>query len=72
MQAITHQNLLEVYTCKPATAAERTKVNPAMGRTLWETFQNLAMGCFAVFEGGHNHQVIGRNVLAFSKGLQGL
>ena len=72
MQVITHQDLLEVYTCEPAAAAGRTKVDPAMGRTLRETFQKLAMGCFAVLEGGYNHQVIGQNVLAFIRGLQGL
>jgi len=44
----------------------------AMGRMVKETCERLKIGCFAVLEGGYNHQVLGRNVLAFLMGLQGL
>jgi acetoin utilization deacetylase AcuC-like enzyme len=43
-----------------------------MGRLVFETSRRLGAGCFGVLEGGYNHGVIGRNVLAFLKGLQGL
>jgi acetoin utilization deacetylase AcuC-like enzyme len=43
-----------------------------MGRMLREACQRLGIGCFAVLEGGYNHQVIGQSVLAFIRGIQGL
>jgi acetoin utilization deacetylase AcuC-like enzyme len=33
--------------------------------------RKLKIGCFALLEGGYNHQVLGQNVLAFLRGLQG-
>lgn len=43
----------------------------SMGRMVYETCQRLNAGCFAVLEGGYNHSVIGKNALAFVRGLQG-
>jgi acetoin utilization deacetylase AcuC-like enzyme len=43
----------------------------AMGRMVRETSLRLNAGCFAVLEGGYNHQVLGENVLAFLRGLEG-
>lgn len=43
-----------------------------MGRMVLEASKRLGAGCFGVLEGGYNHSVIGANVLAFLKGLQGL
>jgi acetoin utilization deacetylase AcuC-like enzyme len=43
----------------------------AMGRLVWGACQRLGVGCFAVLEGGYNHQVLGEAVSAFLKGLQG-
>ncbi len=36
-----------------------------------ETCRRLGIGCFAVLEGGYNHQVLGEAVRAFLRGLQG-
>ncbi|GKT10270.1 histone deacetylase family protein [Desulforhabdus sp. TSK] len=44
----------------------------AMGRMVWERCRELGIGCFAVLEGGYNHQVLGANVRAFLRGLQGM
>ena len=44
----------------------------AMGRMVWERCRELGIGCFAVLEGGYNHQVLGANVRAFLRGLQGI
>jgi acetoin utilization deacetylase AcuC-like enzyme len=44
----------------------------AMGRMVWERCRELGIGCFAVLEGGYNHQVLGGNVRAFLRGLQGM
>jgi acetoin utilization deacetylase AcuC-like enzyme len=44
----------------------------ALGHMVWETCQRLGIGCFAVLEGGYNHQVLGECVHAFLRGLQGL
>ncbi len=43
-----------------------------MGRWVLEASKRLGVGCFAVLEGGYNRQVLGNNVLAFLRGLQGL
>jgi acetoin utilization deacetylase AcuC-like enzyme len=48
-----------------------TRDYQAMGRMVWETCQRLGVGCFAVLEGGYNHQVLGECVQAFLLGLQG-
>ncbi len=42
-----------------------------MGRLMWEAAQRNNGGCFGVLEGGYNHDVLGRNVLAFVGGLSG-
>ncbi|GLI33987.1 histone deacetylase family protein [Desulforhabdus amnigena] len=42
-----------------------------MGRMVLERCRKLGAGCFAVLEGGYNHEVLGQNVLAFLKGLKG-
>ena len=43
-----------------------------MGRMVATTCRKLGIGCFGLLEGGYNHNVLGRNVLAFLRGLQGL
>jgi acetoin utilization deacetylase AcuC-like enzyme len=43
-----------------------------MGRMVHNTCKKLGIGCFGLLEGGYNHSVLGRNVLAFIRGLQGL
>ncbi len=43
-----------------------------MGRMVAGTCKKLGIGCFGLLEGGYNHNVLGRNVLAFLRGLQGL
>jgi acetoin utilization deacetylase AcuC-like enzyme len=42
-----------------------------IGRMVWDTCRRLGIGCFAVLEGGYNHQVLGEAVQAFLQGLQG-
>jgi len=44
----------------------------SIGKMVWETCQKNRCGSFAVLEGGYNHRVLGRNVLAFLEGLEGL
>ncbi len=41
-----------------------------MGRLLRETAQRNNGGCFGILEGGYNHNVLGKNVLAFINGLK--
>jgi len=41
-----------------------------MGRMVRERCMQLGIGCFGLLEGGYNHGVLGRNVLAFLRGLQ--
>ena len=43
-----------------------------MGKMVYDTAKRLGAGCFAVLEGGYNHRVIGDNVRAFLKGIQGI
>ena len=43
-----------------------------MGRMVHSACKRLNIGCFALLEGGYNHSVLGKNVLAFLKGMQGL
>ncbi|MCK9273510.1 MAG: hypothetical protein M0P57_00285 [Syntrophales bacterium] len=33
--------------------------------------QKSGGGCFAILEGGYNHQVLGKNVKAFIEGIEG-
>lgn len=41
----------------------------AMGRMVRQTAKRLEVGCFAILEGGYNHQVLGEAVAAFLKGM---
>ena len=43
-----------------------------MGRMVLEASHRSGAGCFGILEGGYNHNVIGQNVKAFLRGLQGL
>jgi acetoin utilization deacetylase AcuC-like enzyme len=40
-----------------------------MGKLVRESAQRNHGGCFGILEGGYNHSVLGRNVLAFVEGL---
>lgn len=42
-----------------------------MGRMVFEASRRMGAGCFGILEGGYNHQVLGQNVKAFLRGLQG-
>jgi acetoin utilization deacetylase AcuC-like enzyme len=42
-----------------------------MGQLVRETARRNNGGCFGILEGGYNHGVLGRNVLAFIEGLEG-
>jgi acetoin utilization deacetylase AcuC-like enzyme len=42
-----------------------------MGELVAETALRNAGGCFGILEGGYNHAVLGKNVLAFIEGLSG-
>jgi acetoin utilization deacetylase AcuC-like enzyme len=41
-----------------------------MGRLVREASLKNGGGCFAILEGGYNHQVLGDNVLAFIEGME--
>ena len=41
-----------------------------MGRLVRETARRNKGGCFGILEGGYNHSVLGKNVLAFVEGLE--
>jgi acetoin utilization deacetylase AcuC-like enzyme len=41
-----------------------------MGRLVREASLKNNGGCFAILEGGYNHQVLGENVMAFTEGLE--
>ncbi|MCE5211663.1 MAG: histone deacetylase family protein [Deltaproteobacteria bacterium] len=41
-----------------------------MGRLVRETARRNNGGCFGILEGGYNHNVLGKNVLAFVEGLE--
>jgi acetoin utilization deacetylase AcuC-like enzyme len=41
-----------------------------MGKLVRETARRNKGGCFGILEGGYNHAVLGKNVLAFIKGLE--
>ncbi len=43
----------------------------AMGRLMREAARRNGGGCFGILEGGYNHSVLGKNVLAFVEGLKG-
>ena len=42
-----------------------------IGRMVGETASRCGGGCFGILEGGYNHQVLGRNVMALIEGLSG-
>lgn len=42
-----------------------------IGRCVREASQRLKSGCFAILEGGYNHQVLGHNVWALIQGMEG-
>lgn len=42
-----------------------------MGNWVREAAERNSGGCYGILEGGYNHNVLGRNVLAFLKGLMG-
>jgi acetoin utilization deacetylase AcuC-like enzyme len=50
----------------------RTEDYQEMGWMVHRTCKRLGIGCFGLLEGGYNHSVLGRNVLAFLRGLQGV
>jgi acetoin utilization deacetylase AcuC-like enzyme len=41
-----------------------------MGKRVVETARRNKGGCFGILEGGYNHRVLGKNVLAFIEGLE--
>jgi acetoin utilization deacetylase AcuC-like enzyme len=41
-----------------------------MGKLVRETARRNQGGCFGILEGGYNHAVLGKNVLAFIEGLE--
>ncbi|MDI6776788.1 MAG: histone deacetylase family protein [Syntrophales bacterium] len=43
-----------------------------MGRLVRQASEKNRGGCFAILEGGYNHQVLGQNVLAFLEGMEGV
>jgi len=49
----------------------KTEDYTLMGRLVLETARRNQGGCFGILEGGYNHRVLGKNVLAFIKGLEG-
>ncbi|HPK53372.1 MAG TPA: histone deacetylase family protein, partial [Smithellaceae bacterium] len=42
-----------------------------MAKLVRETAVRNQGGCFGILEGGYNHHVLGKNVLAFIEGLEG-
>lgn len=42
-----------------------------MGRWVREASVRNGRGCYGILEGGYNHNVLGENVLAFIKGMEG-
>ncbi len=47
----------------------KTEDYTLMGRLVRETARRNKGGCFGILEGGYNHAVLGKNVLAFIEGL---
>lgn len=52
-------------------AVLKTEDYVKIGRKVREAAIRCQGGCFAILEGGYNHQVLGRNVLALIQGLSG-
>jgi acetoin utilization deacetylase AcuC-like enzyme len=42
-----------------------------IGRRVGEAAARIGAGCFAILEGGYNHDVLGQNVLALLQGMSG-
>ena len=42
-----------------------------MGQKVREAAHRCGGGCFAILEGGYNHQILGRNVMALIEGIRG-
>ncbi len=42
-----------------------------IGKLVRESALNYGGGCFAILEGGYNHQVLGDNVMALINGMSG-
>jgi acetoin utilization deacetylase AcuC-like enzyme len=72
MKVIFHQDFYGVYTSEPAAAAGRMEAIVDM-IGLSAGFDNHVggAGCFGILEGGYNHAVLGRNVMALIEGLAG-
>jgi len=49
----------------------RTDDYREIGRMVRQAAQRCEGGCFGILEGGYNHQVLGRNVMALIEGLSG-
>jgi acetoin utilization deacetylase AcuC-like enzyme len=49
----------------------RTDDYREIGGMVWEAAKRHDGRCFAILEGGYNHQVLGNNVMALIKGLSG-
>ena len=49
----------------------RTEDYREIGRMVQKAAQRCKGGCFAILEGGYNHQVLGHNVMALIEGLSG-
>jgi acetoin utilization deacetylase AcuC-like enzyme len=47
----------------------KTEDYTTMGKWVREAARRNAGGCFGILEGGYNHSVLGKNVLAFIEGL---
>jgi acetoin utilization deacetylase AcuC-like enzyme len=47
----------------------RTEDYEEMGRMARQAARRVCGGCFAILEGGYNHGVLGRNVMALIRGL---
>jgi acetoin utilization deacetylase AcuC-like enzyme len=41
-----------------------------MGKLVRDAARSNNGGCFGILEGGYNHSVLGKNVLAFIEGLE--
>jgi len=49
----------------------RTEDYEEIGRLVGSAAKQNNSGCFAILEGGYNHDVLGKNVLALIKGMEG-
>ncbi len=49
----------------------KTEDYEAIGKMVFQTSRRTGCGVFGILEGGYNHKVLGKNVLALITGLQG-